>query len=340
VQVLEELQKLDLRMDRLRLSGNAMEAKGLAKVTECIWNCPDALLEVDLADNQVEADPDAGESPGSDGVSALLRCLYNHAGYPKIVTAASGTQQVLPLVLRLGGNKVKAPARLLKYIEAKGSKEHVKFVENANAYDHVGKEFLSVCLPSFLEQAVPAEKERRERKRRRDRSGSGDRGAVLKPLAEKEKTAKSEKKAKKSKKAKAEEPEHWSAPKSASPERGEKQEKVKKSKKAKAAKSPANKSRSPSASAGAGAKSSPTPGLRISEEEQKKLQDEVGAKLESFGGLSTEEASRDMLSEFVVCMAVASKPSEEIHHELEAFIGDEAASAFVKWFTKRMKKRT
>ena len=35
MQVLEELQKMDLRLERLRLSGNGIQATGLAKVTEC-----------------------------------------------------------------------------------------------------------------------------------------------------------------------------------------------------------------------------------------------------------------------------------------------------------------
>jgi len=341
-QVLEELQRMDLRVERLRLAGNGIEAKGLAKVTEYIWNCPDGLLELDLSNNQVEADPDTGPAPGSDMVSGLLRCFYNHSSYPKIVTDANGFQKVLPLMLVMGGNRVKEPARLLKYIEAKGGKKHVRILASADPYDHVGKEFLSVCLPNFLEQADQGGRERTRRKR--SRSGHGQRSKAA-PAPEPEpapvKGVEKEKKAKKSKRsapAPAQEPEHWSPQRSPSgdagkkgvPRRAEKGEKAKK--KARASASPGQASRKASTK-----NEQPAPSL--SEEEQRRLQKEVAAKLESFGGLSQEEASRDMLAEFVVCMAVASKTAEEIHRELDAFIGDKAASAFVDWFTSRMKRK-
>merc|ERR1712224_1138823 len=112
--------------------------------------------ELDLSNNLVEADSSAGPTPGSDPVSALLRCFYNHASYPQIVTGHGGVTQVLPLVLSLGGNRVKEPAKLLKCIEAKGGKKHVKIRPSSDPYDYVGKEYLSVCLPEFLEQAAPA----------------------------------------------------------------------------------------------------------------------------------------------------------------------------------------
>lgn len=348
-QVLEELQRIDLRVDRLRLAGNAIEAKGLAKVTEYTWNCPDALLELDLSNNQVDADPDAGPQPGSDLISSLLRCFYNHSAYPQIVTGRTGVAQVMPLVLLMGGNRVKQPAKLLKYIEAKGGKKHVKILGSSEPYDHVGKEFLSVCLPNFLEQAVH---EGRERTHKKHRSRSG-RKVCLKeaPAAAPVKALeKSEKKAKKSKKAAAEEPEHWSPARSESgdrkrvaPPKADKIDKAEKSKKKRRKERPPPAadaaSRSRSGSPAQDPASNAAPALNLSEAEQSALQQEVGAKLESFGGLSKEEGSRDMLSEFVVCMAVALKPPEEIHRELEAFIGDKAAGTFVKWFTLHMQHR-
>lgn len=364
-QVMEELQRMDLRIERLRLSGNGMETKGLGKVTAYIWNCPDALLELDLSDNQVEADPDKGPTPGSDLISALLRCFYNHSSYPQIVTGEGGMAQVLPLMLLMGGNRVKEPARLLKYIEAKGGKKHVKILPSPDPYDHIGKEYLSVCLPTFLEQKATKRDGGRERTRRKDRSrsGHGERRVTLKPALAPEPVKgveKSEKKAKKSKRsapepAKTEEPDHWSPPRSESGEARKRdtpkpaEKKAKKSKREKeriaAPASPPARASSESPGAGrstgkastANAQSGTAPSL--SEEEQRNLQMEVGAKLESFGGLSKEEGSREMLSEFVVCMAVASKPNEEIHRELEAFIGDKAASDFVEWFSKHIQKR-
>lgn len=344
VHVMGDLQRMDLRVERLRLAGNGIEAKGLAKVTEYTWNCPDALLELDLSDNQVDADPDVGPQPGSDLVSGLLRCFYNHSSYPRIVTGRDGAAQVLPLMLLMGGNRVKEPARLLKYIEAKGGKKHVKILASPEPYVHVGKEYLSVCLPNFLEQAGA----------RKKRSRSGHRvslKAAKVPAPGAEKPEKKAKKARRSTPAPAanEEPEHWSprrsssadAGKRAAPRRAEKAKKSRRGDRPAAAAAPPARARSTSGSPGKVPATTAVPGasLNLSEEEQQALQLEVGNKLETLGGLGQEEGSRDMLSEFVVCMAVASKPQEEIHGELEAFIGDEAATAFVEWFTKHMKHR-
>jgi len=362
--VVEQLQGMDLRVERLQLAGNGLEANALAKVTEYMWNCPDPLLELDLSSNQVDADPTKGD-PGSDSVSALLRCLYNHPSYPQIVTGPGGVAQVLPLTLHLGGNRVKEPAKLLKAIEAKGGKKHVQIRPSPEPYEHVGKEYLSVCLPEFLTQQAIAESREHKRKRKdRSRSGGGQKRVVLTPapVAARggEKIAKSakpeklekEKKSKKSKKdaadAKHEEPEHWrpgSPPgaigadvKKVSSRRGEK----------------AKKSRRDAASprGSAGSEGSPARGpppapeklagrpsaaLVLSDAAQQTLQQEVREKLSSFEGLCSEDGTRDMLSEFVVCMAVAGKGSQEIQGELKTFLGDEAGS-FVKWFSRHIQK--
>jgi len=70
-------------------------------LTEYIWNCQQALVELDLRDNEVEA----------DAVSALLRCFYNHPGYPYTVmlpgqegVGGRDAPQVMPLLLHLSGN--------------------------------------------------------------------------------------------------------------------------------------------------------------------------------------------------------------------------------------------
>jgi hypothetical protein len=328
--VLEQLQRMDLRVERLRLSGNAIEAKGLAKVTEYIWNCPEALLELDVSKNRVEADPSAGETPGSDGVSALLRCLYNHAKYPQIVTGQNGAAQVLPLVLHLGGNRIKEPAKLLKNIEAKGGKKHVKIRPSPEPYEHVGKEYLSICLPEFLDQAVPETRER-HRKRNRSRSGHKERKrakVTLTPAA-----AKGVEKPKKSKKSKKE-PEHWrpASPQSSEAGAGAGASSAARSGSASPAPAPAKKE-----AVGASTPKGSRSALLITDEEQRGLQREVGEKIGSFAGLPSEDSTRDMLSEFVVCMAVAGKGSEEIKKELQTFMPEEA-SAFAKWFSHRIKK--
>lgn len=354
---------MDLRIERLQLSGNGMQTNGLSKVTEYVWNCPDALLELDLSANQVEADPNEGPTPGNDPVSALLRCLYNHAGYPQIVRAHNGSSQVLPLTLRLGGNRVKEPARLLKNIEAKGGKTHVNIRPSPEPYDHVGKEYLSVCLPEFLSQATaPKVKERtKERKRHRSRSGepkprvvltaaADTKGAQKQKKEKKEKANKVEKaekvhktekteKAEKSKKSKRkssvqEQSPQRSGSEEVSPKKGSsKKEKSKKSRK-EAAPAP----RSSSESGDAPAAPSPT-GLKISDEDQQTLQRQVGAKLKSFAGLASEDGTRDMLSEFVVCMAVAGKGHEQIHGELAGLVGDKEATTFVEWFGGHIERR-
>ncbi|CAJ1353393.1 unnamed protein product [Effrenium voratum] len=75
--VLDGLKSQDVRVERILLSGNRMRAAGLSAVTEYIWNCRDPVIELDLSDNELHGEP--GEN---DGVSALLRCLYNHPSYP------------------------------------------------------------------------------------------------------------------------------------------------------------------------------------------------------------------------------------------------------------------
>jgi len=354
-QVIEQLQSIDLRVERLRLAGNGIEAKGLKKLTEYIWNCPEALLELDISSNQVEADPNEGPTPGSDQVSALSRCFYNHDRYPQIVTGQNGVAQVLPLTLHLGGNRVKEPARLLKNIEAKGGKKHVKIRPSPEPYDHVGKEFLSVCLPDFLVQAAPETRDR-ARRRNRSRSGHGHHRVRLKeaPPATKgvEKSKKSKKAILKPAPAKNKEPDHWSPARSSSedankqptPQRAENAKSAKKSRRA--ATSPAvqpssgssdsaSPARAPESATASGPRSAN--GLVLTDEEQRSLQQEVGVKLTSFGGLPSEEATREMLSEFVVCMAVAGKGSEEIQTELQAFLADQAPT-FVNWFMAHVQR--
>jgi hypothetical protein len=375
---------MDLRVKRLHLAGNSLETSGLAKVTEYIWNCPDPLLEVDLSSNQVDADPTKGD-PGSDSVSALLRCFYNHPSYPQIVTGERGVEQVLPLTLRLGGNRVKKPAKLIKAIEAKGGRKHIEIRASPEPYDYVGKEYVSVCLPEFLtQQAVPenCEHERKQLKRSSERSSSEGREKQLRrkrEVAQGYRSVKSESSSEETEmqlrrqeeaaqKAESREHERQKGPcsqrqrravltpgpvaarggekitKSVKPEKLEKDflwrgEKNKKSRGGAA---------TPTGSAGSEGSPArgqpptvekrqpphagrPSAALRLSDAAQQTLQQEVREKLSSFKGVCSEDATRDMLSEFVVCMAVAGKSNQEIQGELKTFLRDEVGS-FVKWF--------
>ena len=48
--VLESMKNMDLRVERLLLSGNRLQR--VQAVTEYIWNCREPVLELDLSDNE------------------------------------------------------------------------------------------------------------------------------------------------------------------------------------------------------------------------------------------------------------------------------------------------
>lgn len=341
--VFEQLQSLDLRIERLCLRGNAIEAKGLDKIAEYIWNCQDPVLELDLASNQIEAES-VGSSCG-DPVSALLRCLYNHPAYPQMVTSQSGRIKAVPLTLRLGGNKVKEPARLLKAVQAKAGKHRVQIRSKPDPYEQKSEEFLSVCLPDLLEQTRSSSRDR-TRKRRRSASAHTPKRVILKPApgaskslevdvksekiekekkvekASKSKKEKKEKKVKRNSPAKKEEPEHW---RPAAEHRSESEN---------SANSAVANPKDADICDELGAKA---PALLIPESEVKALQEEINRKIGKFAALPKEESSREMLSEFVVCMAIAGKGGKEIERELAPFLADEAKN-FVKWFGKHIQR--
>jgi len=150
--VMDCLKALDVRVENLLLAGNCVKESGVVAITEYVWNCKDALVELDLTDNEVFADPRAGPTPGSDTVSALLRCLYNHGSYPLTIERGRDGIKVLPLLLRMGGNFILSPEKLLKQIRSKGGKDHVRICASSEPYPHNGKEYLSVVLPDFLVQ--------------------------------------------------------------------------------------------------------------------------------------------------------------------------------------------
>ncbi|CAK9009137.1 Uncharacterized protein SCF082_LOCUS10188, partial [Durusdinium trenchii] len=75
----------------------------------------------------------------------------------------------------------------------------------------------------------------------------------------------------------------------------------------------------------------------LSEEEQKKLQAEVGRKLQKLDGLPSDQSTCDMLSEFTVCMLVARKPPLEVETELASFLGKDYAAKVAAWFLKHVR---
>lgn len=162
--VIAVLRQDDVRVMRLILKGNRANAKGTQAITEYLWDCPEALLELDLSDNQITV---GNGSEGNDPVSALLRCLYNHSAYPRRVakhgpspggvraTARKDEEyDIEPLTLRLGNNQVGEPTSLLDLVRSKGGKEKVGLRSCPEAYTPTTQEFLSVYMPDFQKQRV------------------------------------------------------------------------------------------------------------------------------------------------------------------------------------------
>ncbi|CAE8696469.1 unnamed protein product [Polarella glacialis] len=77
----------------------------------------------------------------------------------------------------------------------------------------------------------------------------------------------------------------------------------------------------------------------LTEEEQHKLQGEVEKKLAKIEGLPSEQSTREMLSEFTVCMLVARKGPQEVEAELASFLGQEHAVPVAAWFMKHVRSR-
>ncbi|CAK0843960.1 unnamed protein product, partial [Prorocentrum cordatum] len=152
VRIAERLKQLDIRVRRLDLDSNMTAAKGLAALTEYVWNCQDPLTEIGLACNAIEV---GAETEGDDPVSGLLRCLYNHPAYPaKAVgsTSEGGDVQVSPLTVRLEGNRIHNGEQLLDHIRNKGGAKHVRVCSSAAVFQGNGEEFLAVHLPNLADQ--------------------------------------------------------------------------------------------------------------------------------------------------------------------------------------------
>lgn len=307
--VLETLKRLDVRIERLWLAGNLMAERGLVALTEYVWNCRDALVEVDVADSTIPADPMAGPEPGSDGVSAFLRCIYNHGAYPLMLD--HGGLKVVPLLLKMGNNFISHPDKLLRMIRNKGGKSHVRICSDAEPYVRgAEKEYLSVCLPDFLTQKVV---------------GNGGNGrvaaapvaapapvAAAPPVVAHAAPAAAEGKRKKDKKDKKEGKEG------------------KEKKRRKEGKEHGDAAAMPAVAALDGGNA-----VRFTEEEQRRLQSDIDLHLKTVGGLPGEENTRTMLSEFAVCMVVVKKSMQEIAEELVPFVGSHAKD-LTQWLERHI----
>lgn len=363
VSVMETLKRLDVRVEKLRVAGNKMESGGLASVVDYVWSCQEALLELDLSDNRISADPTADPGSGSDCVSALLRCFYNHASYPRAVRGSDGAMKVVPLHLRLGGNRVSHPKTLLREIEEKGGRQHVRVCPDLQPYAPGSQEFLSIHVPDFTRQRRHGDKDGdAEASRRADegraRAGSRSRDARRRRRRKSSEGA-DEKRTRRRNSGKAvlkasaavaaAQPERWrparSSSSNGSPAREEKSKKgpdehvqatpdkvdAVKAEDGKTSNSGGEKGitdkpaiASATVAKGAdGAVESPPAGS-IPENMQHALQREVAERLARIGGLPSEDTTREMLAEFVVCMVVARKGPREVEKELETFLGAEA----------------
>ncbi|CAE7324797.1 unnamed protein product [Symbiodinium natans] len=317
--VLDSMKQLDLRVDRVLLSGNRLRGSGLASVTEYIWNCRDPLIELDLADNEIHGEP--GEQ---DGFSGLLRCLYNHPSYPMM----QEHRKAAPLQLRMSGNYIRDAQRLLDDILANGCKDGkalIRLCPNADPYVQDHEEFLSVFLPDFMQQRgadgqLPSH------------GGANGQDATTTPItlrsrSRKRRRRKLEAEAAAAAKAPAPAPVE-ATPAPAADGHRSRRRKEKHKEQPNTAAAPPTKEPPPAATAQAPV---------ISEEEQKKLQAEVGKKLAKLEELSSDQSTCDMLSEFTVCMLVARKPPTEVETELASFLGQEYAQAVATWFVKHVR---
>jgi len=361
--VIALLKRLDVRVECLWIAGNRLEAHGLSVITDYVWNCPEALHELDLADNNVFADPGGGSSgveQGADVVSGLLRCIYNHSGYPRTLVDAYGPDaKVMPLLLRLGGNQILHPKRLLREIQSKGGKNHVRVCSEMAAYKPNDQEFLSIFAPDFNSQ------------RKKDEKVGGP-GAAAAPAPMSAVPGAKEAAGT----APRHTPEERQGQEAAGRSRSRKHDKSRKKRRLAAAgasldqaaieasqthnnggapngppdkDSPgaleATNAAPPVAAAGLDAENvGGSPGWPLPAEFsgalQLEFQDEVHERLLSIKGLpcENEESMRTMLAEFTVCMIVAKKPQEAIEGELQTFLGQEART-LIEWLSERLQAR-
>jgi len=157
--ILDRMKQLDVRIRSLDLGKNLTAEKGMEGLEWYIWNCQEPLFELGVEENEITVGAD---DDGTDPVSALLRCLYNHPLYPWKSETHGGGAQVTPLTLKLGGNHIAGQASLLERIREKGGNERVRFCSSGESYHSGGEEYLAVFLPGFETQRLTPEEEEAE----------------------------------------------------------------------------------------------------------------------------------------------------------------------------------
>eukprot|EP00448_Togula_jolla_P012635 CAMPEP_0170617290 /NCGR_PEP_ID=MMETSP0224-20130122/26336_1 /TAXON_ID=285029 /ORGANISM="Togula jolla, Strain CCCM 725" /LENGTH=398 /DNA_ID=CAMNT_0010943167 /DNA_START=109 /DNA_END=1306 /DNA_ORIENTATION=- len=372
--VMETLTRLDVRVDRLRLAGNRCEGPGLSAITEYVWNCQEALFELDLEDNEVTANPKApGAVSGSDAVSALLRCLYNHACYPRPAVGSRVGAKVVPLLLRMSGNRICHPKRLLKEIQAKSGKKHMRVCPSLDPYTPDEEEYLSVCLPDFTKQRPVEDKSSRKTRRTSEVKAElvaavpekpGKRPVLLTAAAalvapagpetaqaansqavagQKRQRSGSRARSRRRRRRSGSEPvaaagaDNGSGP---SKEGAAVPAEASTGHPPEGAEEP-RETQEPSCSdeeSEAQDTSTPLGPAVLGEEAQRELQSGVCERLRSIEGLPSEDSTCEMLSEFVVCMVIARKSPADIELELSAFLGNQAKS-LTEWVMKTVEAR-
>jgi len=158
-------------VSRLIFAGNHAQSRGLEAFTDYAWDSPQAIVEMDFTDNTIAI---AADLQGKDPFSALLRCLYNHPGYPRRVARAA-TQNtfpqpsglihdnfdaksqfdVEPITLRFGGNYIPDPSELLRHVCEKGGQDKVSIRQDALPYNPAQDVFVSTFLPDIMQQRSP-----------------------------------------------------------------------------------------------------------------------------------------------------------------------------------------
>ncbi|CAE8614012.1 unnamed protein product [Polarella glacialis] len=370
--VLGTMKRLDVRVERVFLSGNCMRAAGMAAVTEYVWNCQEALMELDISDNEVAANASSSMS-GGDSVSALIRCLYNHPSYPMMLDSGHEGRKVIPFLLRFGGNFIDQPERLLEDIlsrASKGGKTLIRICDSQESHLQGGDEFLSIYMPDFPSQRavtgsmptieatvvedpsgsgrtlersrsrrVHSSKARRRRHRRTATPAAAASEALLLVSSGHEGKPETEVALPATGPAQTrlvqEEGSGVKEPAEDVPAGTERRRRKSKEAHVKAELTDAAASL-PQRNANGQKETSPP---LLTEEEQHKLQGEVEKKLAKIEGLPSEQSTREMLSEFTVCMLVARKGPQEVEAELASFLGQEHAVPVAAWFMKHVRSR-
>eukprot|EP00929_Paragymnodinium_shiwhaense_P018242 TRINITY_DN12847_c0_g1_i4.p1 TRINITY_DN12847_c0_g1~~TRINITY_DN12847_c0_g1_i4.p1 ORF type:complete len:686 (-),score=110.38 TRINITY_DN12847_c0_g1_i4:94-2151(-) len=153
--VLQRLRHLDIRIRRLDLDLNLLGPSAAQALVEYLWNCPEAMAEISAQDNRIDRAQGAAE--GDDAVSQLLRCVFNHPGYPRKIQASDSSSKILivPLILRLGGNPIGACTNIIDAVTEKAGRDRVRFCSSADPYACETEEFLSIFMPDLNKAPAP-----------------------------------------------------------------------------------------------------------------------------------------------------------------------------------------